>query len=136
MGDFYADYELILNMEQTIDNATTEKEAYTVDMYTTMNFVAGAYFNPMESLAISVEGLLTRIGEREYNYNPSGSQTDEAHYQYGFNVQGYYDVLSNLSANIGLKYLLGSEYEVDASTDQTVKEFSASAINIGATYKF
>jgi hypothetical protein len=136
LNNFYFDYVLDYLMEQNVDSAASGNEIYTVDAYTTMDFTVGYQLNPIKSLALNLESILIRNGEKEYSYSPSGSQTNDAYYTFGFNIQGYYDVMSNLSVNAGIKYLFGTVYEIDASQDQTVSEISSTSLNLGATYHF
>jgi hypothetical protein len=135
-SNFYFNFTLSYLMEQIVDNASTGNESHTIDAFTTMDFTLGAQFSPMNSLALNVEGLLVRNGEKEYSFNAGGSQTNEAHYTFGFNIQSYYDVMSNVSVNAGLKYLMGTEFEIDAYQDQTVSQISSTSLNLGATYHF
>lgn len=134
-GQFYFDFTFNYLMEQAVDSASTGDEIFTVEPYTIIDFVIGYQIRPVDQLNINLEGLLTRVGEEEQSFQ-GGSNTLEAHYNFGFNILAQYKFLDNLTADLGLQYLLGMDYNIDASQDQTVNEFSQSRISIGSTYLF
>lgn len=135
LAGFYFDLDLVYHTEQTVDGATSGNKEYTVDAYTELEVSAGKQFTPINKLLIDTQFIFTRTGEIKQNLN-GGSETHEAHFNYGFDVQAYYSILNNLSANIGVNYMLSPEYEIDAYADQTVQDASALGINLGASYKF
>jgi hypothetical protein len=135
-GNWYAKASFTMHLEQTADDATSGNESYTVDAHTSLMVEPGMQFSPMSKLLLDVAGHLGRVGERKFNYAGGGDQTVEARWDYGVKVKGYYHILSNLSVNAGLDYLLSTDQNVVANTDLIFQDRSAMNIHFGASYKY
>jgi len=133
---FYLRGHFDYHFEQKVDDATSGDAHSTVKSSMDMGLKLGAQLYPLTKLLIDTSVAVDRVGEAKTEYEAGGDLTAKARLDFKLQVEAYYEIMSQLSANLGFQYISPQNQTLEGTTDYIVENNSETGIIAGLAYKF